>query len=829
MSVTEQQVRYEVVDGVAWLTIDRPEARNALNKAVRGGLFAGVHRFNADRAAKVLVLTGAGDAAFCAGGDLKEMAEVALQVPPPDFLPQFGRNIEVAKPTIAAVNGLALAGGFLLTQMCDLCVAAQSARFAITEVKVGRGAPWAAPLPWLIPPRAAMEILLTGDLIDAERAERIGLVNRVVPDAELREKTQELARRIASNAPLSVLAAKKTVRLVAEYPLSAAFQEAERIWNPSTPARTPRRDPRPFATSEPRLGRDANERHQPAGRHRRSRPYRRRAGRPAVTALRIANASGFYGDRLAAMRDIVEGGPVHVVTGDYLAELTMLILWKARRKDPSAGYARTFLTQLEQVLGTVLDRGIRIVTNAGGLNPAGLAGQIAAALAEGADIVVCPRVTDASLVVGPAAWWHGWSRTSYDALADAVAAGHVIECGPQATGGNYPWPEEIRDRRRPGYPIAEIEADGSSVITKHPGTGGLVSVSTVTAQLLYEIGAPGYANPDVVAHFDTIQVSQRDTDRVQLSETRGSAPTGQLKVAIDYIGGYRNTMTLVLTGLDIEAKAAAAEAQLFDVLGGKDQYDDVDVRLLRFDRPDAPTNAQATAHLQITVKDRDRARVSRRFSSATMELFLGGYAGFHTTTPPTDATDFGVYWPALIPAGLVTQRLVLPDGSVRVIEHTAPADTTAHAIRAAAGAGPGRADSPAAAPPRPAPDASSGSAAISTGTARGPLGLVCGARSGDKGGNANIGLWVRTPAEHEWLRDYLTIERFRELLPESAGLAVRRYELPNLLAVNFVIVGLLGNGVADSTRPDPQAKGLGEYVRSRHVDLPAAWLAGPGS
>ena len=230
--MTEQPVRYEVVDGVAWLTINRPETRNALNKAVRDGLFAGVHRFNADGGAKVLVLTGAGDSAFCAGGDLKEMAEVALQVPPPDFLPQFGRNIEVAKPTIAAVNGLALAGGFLLAQMCDLCVAAQSARFAITEVKVGRGTPWAAPLPWLIPPRAAMEILLTGDLIDADRAERIGLVNRVVPDAELREQTQQLARRIASNAPLSVLAAKKTVRLVAEYPLSAAFQEAERIWEP---------------------------------------------------------------------------------------------------------------------------------------------------------------------------------------------------------------------------------------------------------------------------------------------------------------------------------------------------------------------------------------------------------------------------------------------------------------------------------------------------------------------------------------------------------------------------------------------------------------------
>src|SRR6266496_2442556 len=171
---------------------------------------------------------------------------------------------------------------------------------------------------------------------------------------------------------------------------------------------------------------------------------------------------------------------------------------------------------------------------------------IAAALAEDADVVVCP-----------AAWWHGWSHTDYDALAGAVAAGHVIECGPQATGGNYPWPEEIRHPSHPGFPIAEVEADGSSVITKHPGTGGLVSVGTVTAQLLYEIAGPGYANPDVVAHFDTIELGQQDTDRVRISGTRGSAPSGMLKVAIDYIGGYRNTMTLVLTGLDIEGKAAA--------------------------------------------------------------------------------------------------------------------------------------------------------------------------------------------------------------------------------------------------------------------------------
>jgi enoyl-CoA hydratase/carnithine racemase len=225
-------VRYEVADGIAWLTINRPEARNALSKAVRDGLWDGVRAFNADDAARVLVLTGAGDKAFCAGGDLKEMADTGLKVPPLDLMPQFGRNIEVPKPTIAAVNGVALAGGFLLAQMCDLVIAASSARFGITEVKVGRGAPWAAPLPWLIPPRAAMEMLLTGDLIDAARAERLGLVNRVVPDADLTDVVRDMANRIAANAPLSVLAGKKTVGLIAEHPLAAAYDEAERIWEP---------------------------------------------------------------------------------------------------------------------------------------------------------------------------------------------------------------------------------------------------------------------------------------------------------------------------------------------------------------------------------------------------------------------------------------------------------------------------------------------------------------------------------------------------------------------------------------------------------------------
>jgi hypothetical protein len=566
----------------------------------------------------------------------------------------------------------------------------------------------------------------------------------------------------------------------------------------------------------------------------------------------------------------------------------MLILWKAQQKDPSAGYARTVLTQLEHVLGTCLDRGIKIVNNAGGLNPAGLAREFGAlaerlglhpeiayitgddllprldslaaggqslahldtglplagaggkpvtasaylggwgiteALSAGADIVVCPRVTDASLVTGPSAWWHGWRREDFGPLAGAVVAGHVIECGPQATGGNYSFLDEIRDRRYPGFPIAEVAADGSSVITKHPGTGGLVSPGTVTAQLLYEIAGPAYANPDVVAHFDTVRLEQEGPDRVRISGTRGSPPPATAKVAINFLGGYRNTMTLVLTGLDIEEKAAWAEQELFAILGGRDQFADVDVRLLRFDRPDAPTNEQATAHLRITVKDPDPRQVGRRFSNATMELALGGYAGFHTTTPPTPESAYGVYWPALVPAAEVPHTAVLPDGTTVPIAPTAPAPSVPPTVPVppSAAASPGTAESPAAA----TPDAA-GPPPAGTPTVLAPLGRICAARSGDKGGNANVGIWTRDPAAYPWLRDYLTVERLRTLLPECAPLDVRRFELPNLSALNFVIAGLLGEGVASSTRPDPQAKGLGEYLRSRSAEIPAALLGRGG-
>lgn len=584
--------------------------------------------------------------------------------------------------------------------------------------------------------------------------------------------------------------------------------------------------------------------------------------------LRIGNFAGFYGDRIRAAKEMVEGGPLDVITGDFLAELTMLILWKAKQKDPNGGYAKTFLTQMEEVLGTCLDRGIKVVANAGGLNPAGLATEVGSladrlgldakvahltgddivdaipslradghqlahldsgrgladapgelltanaylggwgiveALRGDADVVVCPRVTDASLVVGPAAWWHGWARDDFDALAGAVAAGHVIECGPQACGGNYSWLDEITDRRYPGFPIAEVAADGSSIITKHEGTGGVVSVGTVTAQLLYEIGHPAYLNPDAVAHFDTARVTQDASDRVLVSGVRGTAPPDTSKVAMNRTGGHRNSVTIVVTGPDIEEKAAWATDQLFTELGGRDHFDEVDVHLARFDRPDAPTEQLAGAHLTITVKDRDEKKAGRHFSNVATGLFLGGFAGFHTLQPPGSGSSFGIYWPTVVPTAAVEQRVTLADGSTVTVPHT-----------------PGRPDA-AAAETDPVevvlPEPPSGE------TRRAQLGEVCAARSGDKGGNVNIGLWTRDVVGYSWLRTWLTEAQFRELVPEVGDLEVRIHQLPNLLAVNVVVVGLLGDGVASSTRPDPQAKGLGEYIRSRLVDIPTSLLS----
>ncbi len=571
--------------------------------------------------------------------------------------------------------------------------------------------------------------------------------------------------------------------------------------------------------------------------------------------VRIGNCSGFYGDRHSAMREMLTGGDLDYLTGDYLAELTMLILARDRAKSPDRGYAKTFLTQLEECLGTALDQGVRIVVNAGGLNPAGLAAAVRAlaerlglaatvahvegddlvsraadlglgaataatsaggtplaanaylgawgivdCLGTGADVVVTGRVTDASVIVGPAAAHFGWRRDDYDRLAGAVAAGHVIECGAQATGGNFAFfAESGADLLHAGFPLAEISENGTSVITKHAGTGGLVDVDTVTAQLLYEITGARYANPDVTVRMDSLELSPDGPDRVRIEGVRGEPPPPTLKVSLNSIGGFRNAMTFVLTGLDIEAKADLVRRQLESGLTVKPA--EMEWTLARTDHDDADTEEAASALLHCVVRDPDPANVGRQFSSAAVELALASYPGFTTTAPPGDGQVYGVFTAGYVDATEVPHVAVHPDGTrtevsaateTKVLEPVAPF-----------------------ALPEPMPFED---------TCRVPLGRIAGARSGDKGGNANVGVWVRTTGQWRWLAHALTVDKLREMLPETADLKITRHLLPNLRAVNFVIEGILGEGVAYQARFDPQAKGLGEWLRSRYIDIPESLL-----
>jgi hypothetical protein len=582
----------------------------------------------------------------------------------------------------------------------------------------------------------------------------------------------------------------------------------------------------------------------------------------AAPVLRVGNCSGFYGDRLSAMREMLEGGQLDVLTGDYLAELTMLILGKDLMKDPSLGYARTFVRQAEDCLGLAVERGVKIVANAGGLNPAGLAERlrkiasglglsvvtahlegdnlvdrvdelglttpgggrpltanaylgafgIAAALDAGADVVVTGRVTDASVVVGPAAAHFGWGPTAYDELAGATVAGHIIECGTQATGGNFSgFRDLVRDLRPLGFPLAEIAADGSSVITKHEGAGGAVTLDTVTAQLMYEVQSTAYLGPDVTTDLATVVLSEDGPDRVRVSGVQGSAPPETLKVCLNELGGFRNAAELVLVGLDIDAKADWVREQVTAALTARPPAS-VEWSLARTDREDASTEEAASCRLRVVVKDPDADVVGKAFTAPLVELALASYPGFTLTAPPARATPYGVYRAGYVPRSAVTERVFVDGAALRTggpVPRTAPdggrGDTRSLVPR-----------SPALPGPRPLV------------TRRLPLGTIVHARSGDKGGDANIGLWAKGAANRPdrvaWLVDLVTPDLVRRLVPEAADLDVAVYPLPNLGGVNVLLHGLLGDGVAASSRFDPQAKALGEWVRSRHVDIPEELL-----
>ncbi|MAU69309.1 MAG: exopolyphosphatase [Gammaproteobacteria bacterium] len=578
--------------------------------------------------------------------------------------------------------------------------------------------------------------------------------------------------------------------------------------------------------------------------------------------IKIANCSGFYGDKISAAKELVDGGPIDVLTGDYLAELTMAILYSQKlQRGEDKGYVGTFLKQIKEVAKSCKEKKIKIISNAGGLNPKSMASEIKKILDEqsidmkvayidgddllprmedltkegevfenidkniplndsgfstltanaylgawgikealdnGADIVVCPRVTDAAVVIGPAAWKFNWDRNNYDALAGALAAGHIIECGCQATGGNYAFFKEVSSFDNVGYPIAEILEDGSFYVTKHPGTGGLVSKGTVTAQLLYEISSPAYKNPDVIAHFDTLKIEDIEKDKVYISGCRGSSPPKDHKVCINLAGGFRNGMEIMLTGLDIEAKAKVFEDALFNSVGGKEQFDEVSIQLHRTDKENPISNEESMASLVISVKSMNADLVGRLFSAKIIELALANIPGFFAQGGVKSSGPVIVYWPALIDSKHIKEKVYIEDKEIEIIP-TSQMDFEDIYYQ------------------------------------RDPIeieeieikdeeniyfGDLYGTRSGDKGGCANIGVWAKNSKSFAFLSKYLSEEKLKELLPDLKDFKIERFELSNINSLNFYIHGILEDGVSSNNRKDSQAKSLGEYLRAKIIKVP---------
>lgn len=578
--------------------------------------------------------------------------------------------------------------------------------------------------------------------------------------------------------------------------------------------------------------------------------------------IKIANCSGYYGDKLSAAKELVDGGPIDVLTGDYLAELTMAILYGQKiQRGEDKGYVGTFLKQIKDVAASCKEKNIKIVSNAGGLNPRSMAHEIEQilndlsidlkvayidgddlmprmselqengesfiniekeialyesgcnpltanaylgawgikeALDNNADIVVCPRVTDAAVVIGPAAWKFNWQRDDYDSLAGALAAGHIIECGCQATGGNYAFFKEIKSFDNVGYPIAEIQKDGSFYITKHPGTGGLVSKGTVTAQLLYEISSPAYINPDVVAHFDTLKIKDIEKDRVYVSGCRGSSPPKDHKVCINLSSGFRNGMEIILTGLDIEEKAKVFTNTLFNSVGGKEQFDEVSIKLHRTDKDDAKTNEEAMASLAISVKSKDPDLVGRLFSAKIIELALSNIPGFFAQGSVKSSGPVIKYWPALINSKYIKEIVHIDGKNIEVIPTSQLNLEDIYYQKE---------------PIKIEKIDIKDEKEIY-------FGEIFGTRSGDKGGCANLGVWAKNSQTFSFLYNFLTVDRLKDLLPDLREFKIERYELSNIKSLNFYIYDILQDGVSSNDRKDGQAKSLGEYLRAKKIKVP---------
>ena len=603
--------------------------------------------------------------------------------------------------------------------------------------------------------------------------------------------------------------------------------------------------------------------------------------------VRVGNAGGYWGDDPRALRSQVLGPePPEFVTADFLAEITMSILQKQRARDPEAGYARDFVTQLAPLLGAVRERGITVITNAGGVNPGGcaravlraaieagveltvavvdgddLTGRLDALLDDGVgfdnletgapfgprradvlsanayfgaepivralahcpDVVVTGRVTDTGITLAPIRHALGWDPRDWDRIAGGIVAGHLIECGVQATGGNFTDWERVPGLGNEGFPVVEVGEDGGFVLTKQSGTGGLVSPAVVREQLLYEMGDPErYLCPDATVDFSGLTVAAAGEDRVRVRGARGGPPPGDLKVSASVRGGFSTRGSLVVGGPDVRAKTAALATAFRDRL--RADCEAAGVPFPAEFRADL-VGADAAQRGLADAARRDPSEGLVRFAawSPTREplqvfrkllpsLILSGPAGLAVTGGAPAISEVVEYWPALVPRDRVS-------AAVRVIRVSAGGAEAVVAEEEVRFAGPTGETSR---PPRtaPAPDFPRSGPMIEA-----PLGAVAHARSGDKGDAANIGIIGRSAACYGWLAENLSAAVVSDWVREVAEGPVTRYEVPGLWALNFILERALGGGGTRSLLLDPQGKTLAQGILRQRVRFPAALLA----
>jgi hypothetical protein len=588
----------------------------------------------------------------------------------------------------------------------------------------------------------------------------------------------------------------------------------------------------------------------------------------------IANCGGFWGDDPTAAKRQVEGGPIDYLVMDYLAEVTMAILQKQRQRKPEAGFATDFLTQMRDVLPACMEKGIKVITNAGGVNPLACkaaieklaeeqgvadklrvgvvlgddiypdlddliaAGEsmdsmdsgrpltdvkdralsanvylgtapVAKALDLGANVVICGRVTDTSVTLAPMVHEFGWAADDWDRLAAGIIAGHIIECGTQCAGGNFTDWHLVKSWQNLGFPLVEARSDGTFTVTKHPGTGGLISVHTVSEQLLYEMGSPRYLSPDAIARFDSITLTQDGPDRVTVSGARGEPAPEKLKVSASFQSGYRAFGRLIVSGPDTLAKAERVAEIFWDSAGGRSNYEDTSTQLIGWNacHPSTTDSEPSEVVVQLAAKDPDEKKLNNAFAVQLVPRVLGSVPGitYMADLGRPRASEVVGYWPALISREKVPMKVIVGDQEVAV-EHPPLPESG------------GTEFTPAPVPP---------STIAPTGkTVRIPLSRLCLARSGDKGDTANVGVLARSSAIYHWMVDHITSAFVKDRFAEICKGEVERSEVPNLLAVNFLLHESLGGGGTNSLYLDGQGKTYAQYLLAATVEVDESLLQG---